>query len=153
LTLTLLENPDARKRAEIALGKAGAEKLSAQLEVEAAMMATRKALGNSTTARQLVELGLAGAGGSSLAGVSTGDFSMSNLTMGAAAGSFAKYGKGKIDERLARRVGEMLASRDPQAVKRLVSLASRYPKYLDAARAIRTGIAARTAAELNPSGP
>ena len=79
------------------------------------MDAARKMLGNSSTARQLIMAGLAGGG----LGASQGDDLWSVLKGGAegvAGGAAAKiYGSklvGMIDQRTARRVGEMLASDD-----------------------------------------
>jgi hypothetical protein len=55
------ESPAARERLQIALGPQRANELEAGLRAEGIMDTARKALqGNSTTARQLVELGLAG---------------------------------------------------------------------------------------------
>lgn len=147
-TLQILGSPDAGQRATIALGRAGAQRLQAQLEVEQAMQATRRAIGgNSTTARQLREMGLASAMGAPVAGMATGDWSPSNLTTGAVLGAGARYAKGAVDARLAGRIAQMLSSQNPRAVERLVSLASRYPVYLNGVRALRLGLAARLGEE------
>ncbi len=149
-TLGFMESPAARERAEVALGKEGATKFAAQLEIEAAMMATRKALGNSSTARQMVEMGAAGGVANS---VWTGDYSLRGFGTGAALGGAAKYGKMKIDTRLAQRVGDMLASKDPKAIQRLITLSAKYPSYRDAVKAVRMAMMAKIAAEANPNDP
>lgn len=153
-TLQIINSPDAGQRANLALGANGAQRLTAQLEVEQAMMATRRALqGNSTTARQLREMGLASAMGAPAAGVFTGDWSPANLTAGALVGAGARYAKGNVDARLASRIADMLASRDPRAVQRLVSLASRYPAYLNGVRALRLSLVGQLGAEGASAAP
>jgi hypothetical protein len=153
LTVSTFASPDARLRAEMALGRKGAKELAAQIEVEQAMRASRGALGNSSTVQQAVDLGMAGGAGSTLAGYSTGDFSWNNLAMGAGTGAALRFGQRRVDERLARRVGEMLLSKDPRTIRRLASLAARYPAYLDAVRAIRIGAAAQGANAANTPAP
>ncbi len=133
--LMIMRSDGAAERARVALGKAGAAKLEAQLMVETAMDAARKAMGNSTTARQLTQLGLASAAGSGSMAAS-GYTDPSSLTVGALVGAATRFGKGKIDERLAAQIGKLLASNEPGKITLLINAASRSPKYMETLRAI-----------------
>ena len=115
---SIFNSPAAKQRVEMAMGKTKAKELEAFLNIESVMDRLRNEVsGNSSTARQIVELGLAGGVANSVLG---GDFST-----GAMFGSAARFGKFKIDERIARKVGESLASGDPDAFRRVVKLASK----------------------------
>jgi len=57
---SIANSPAARERIAMALGPQRAKELESFLHVEGIMDRARTALGNSTTARQLVEPGLAG---------------------------------------------------------------------------------------------
>jgi hypothetical protein len=63
-TINLLRRPAQQEAAQAALGPQGSERLNQRLGTENMFNATnRELVGNSTTARQLVEAGLLGAGG------------------------------------------------------------------------------------------
>lgn len=121
-------SPAARERVEIALGKSQATQLEAALSVETAMQRLQNALGNSTTARQLVELGLAGTAGGIYGGREGG---LSGVGMGALAGIAARQalmkGNAKINEGLSKKIGEMLASGDVAQLQTLTKMATRSP--------------------------
>jgi len=128
---TIFGSPKAREHVEIAIGKERASKLEAFLRVENVMtQAGRAVTGNSTTARQLVELGLAGGAGAAGQGILTGDFSASNLGFGALLGNLARQGAIKVDARVAQRVGEMLASADPEALRKVTDQVARQPAFM-----------------------
>lgn len=105
------QSPEAREKLALALGPQGHGMVEAFMHVEQVMDRLRGALGNSTTARQLVELGLAGGAGYGLSG---GDFSAAGAS--ALAAVLARKGLGRIDERVARRVADMLVSNDPRVL-------------------------------------
>lgn len=131
----IFNSEHARNQIRLALGNDKASKLEAQLLVERAMDAFRPAIqGNSSTARQLYELGLAGAknpvtlatavGGISSygsGGVGPGDALAAGLTFA------ARKGQIKIDERVAKRVAEMLASDNPNILKAATRMVERTP--------------------------
>lgn len=128
----IAHSPAARRRLEIAVGEERTRELEAFLRHEGMMDLIRSAVqGNSTTVRQLMELGLAGGAG----GLMTG-FDPSNpvfwitaiLTrMGASRANQA------IDARLANEVAQRLVSRDPAVMRRgLQQLAQ--PEFLTALR-------------------
>jgi hypothetical protein len=130
---------DARQRLNIALGPQAAQELTAMLRVESVMDRMRGALGNSTTARQLMEAGLAG-------GVTLG-YSGDPTTAMSAAGAYAaiRYGGRmagqRIDQNVARRVAELLASDDPAVLRQGVQLVARNPGINRALRAFDDSVA------------
>jgi hypothetical protein len=130
---------DARQRLNVALGPQGAQELTAMLRVESVMDRMRGALGNSTTARQLMEAGLAG-------GATLG-YSGDPSTAATAAGAWfaIRYGGRmagqRIDQNVARRVAEMLASNDPAILRQGVQLVARNPGINRALRAFDDGVA------------
>lgn len=103
-------NENAMKKVEIAFGREGAKELHQFVKLEAAMDMMRGALGNSTTARQLVEMGL-GAGGGYMA---TGDFTGAAIGAGLAKG--ARFAGAKADENVMRKVADILLSGDRKAL-------------------------------------
>lgn len=137
-----LNNPRARERIEIALGPREARQLEVILRAENIMNQTRQAVsGNSTTARQLAELGLAGGRAGAEVGVgagawalATGDYSAGNLGAGATIAAALRYGRGRIDQKMAQRVGEMLASNDPKVIRRAAQMLASRPGMTDALR-------------------
>jgi len=142
-----LTSPAARERIEMALGPQGARRLEMQVTLETLMEKTRAAVqGGSHTAEYLANAGLAG-GGYSFA---TGDTDFSHIGAAAMTGALMKHGGKMIDTRVARRVGELLSSDDPEAIRQAVKMVSSSPKLMDAVR--RTdGAMSRFAASSAPS--
>lgn len=112
----LANSPAERQKLEIALGPQNARQLEAFIHLENVMDQPRLAMGNSTTARQLVELGLAGSAGTIN---SHGDpFSdPARFLAGALAGYGLARGAGAVNQRLASTIAQMLVSRDPAVVQ------------------------------------
>jgi hypothetical protein len=134
-------SPAARSRIEIALGPQSAHRLEAFLRVENIMDGLRRAVqGNSTTARQLTEMGLAGgavAGGEYL---KDGTISPAHAIAAALAFGGLRHGAKVIDEKVARRVGEMLASDDPRVMQRALDGAANNRTMMDAIRGAESRI-------------
>ena len=112
---TIATSDAARERLSIALGPDKAKELEAMLHVEGVMDLARNAVqGNSTTARQLAELGLAGGA----AGISSGYNYLSggdtSAILNAALVYGAAKGHGVIDARVAEQVARQLSSDDPK---------------------------------------
>lgn len=127
---SLFQSADARARLHLALGPQGTARLEAAARLENMMDLLRTALqGNSTTVRQLVELGLAG--GSGLYGFGTGDWTTSGTVI---AGLLARRGVARIDQRVAQRVAEMLASSDPQILRNAYDMVARNRGIMEAVR-------------------
>jgi hypothetical protein len=124
-------SPAARERLNMVLGRDRAQELEAMVRVEGVMDLARGAVqGNSTTARQLVELGLAGGEYYSEAGWSFDPKAVTHalLTYGLA------RGQRKIDERVVNRVAELLTSNDIGAIDRGIKLIARNPTMLNGLR-------------------
>lgn len=133
----MFASPAARERIVIALGKERARELEAVLRIEGVMDMARHALGNSTSIRQYVELGLAG--GTSAYGYATGDWRAAGLAIG---GILTRHGVGLIDRNVAKKVGQMLASSDPNVVKNGIRTIARSDAMLDALRNAMAGTGA-----------
>ena len=121
-------SPAARQRVEIAMGKEKATKLQAALEVETAMLRLQGALGNSKTAQFMVEMSMAGIGGG--AGLyQGGDVQSAGLGVmaGMAARQAMKRGNIKINEGLAKKIGEMLATGDAGQLQTVTKMAAKSP--------------------------
>lgn len=114
-------SPAAREEINVALGRDKANEVLARLHVEDVMDLARKAVqGNSTTARQLVELGLAGGVGGYEAW--NGD---PQALMKAALVYGAMRGNRVIDERVANEVAKLLTSTDVGKLAKGVKLLAR----------------------------
>ncbi|MDQ2079478.1 hypothetical protein RA307_04725 [Xanthobacteraceae bacterium Astr-EGSB] len=129
----VLNSPAARERVEIALGPDGARRLEAFARLEGMMQATKDAVaGNSKTVQRYVDAGLAGTGlGINL---QEGDFGPSNIGTMMIVGALTKSGRRAINEKVAQRVGELLTSKDPKALRDLLDMAARNPRLLDTIR-------------------
>lgn len=124
-----LRSNASKERIEMALGPAKAKELEAFLRVEDLMDRARGAFGNSTTARQLTELGIAG--GSGLYGTYTGDWKTTGTILGAL---LVKHGMGRVDIGVAQRVGEMLASPDPAVMQKGLAMVANNDRWMAALR-------------------
>src|SRR5215470_1052593 len=145
VTNQIFQSPQARKMINAVYGPRGSDQIEAFIRRENIMDAAKKALGNSTTARQLIMAGLAGGG----LGASQGDDLWSVLEGGAegvAGGAAAKiYGSklvGMIDQRTARRVGEMLATDDTSVLGAGIRSIANSQQRLQALRNLATRLAA-----------
>ena len=150
---TLAHSPAEREKLEIALGATRARELESYLRVEGIMDLARGAVqGNSTTARQLIEAGLAGGVGY---GATTGDWSPQSVFTAAFVGGLARGAVSRVNQRIdqnvARRVADMLVSDDPAMLRRGMTIVSRQPQYLDALRRADVSIA-RAASNQVPTG-
>lgn len=138
---TRLFDSDARKAlVEAALGAPKARELEAFIRVEDIMNKVRGSVtGNSTTARQLMEMGLVGGG----AGLYTGDF-QTGFTVAAlvGAGRVAANTIGKkVDERVLENIAKLLISGSKADLDHAIANAQMSPKHLAAIEAIQRGIA------------
>lgn len=123
----IYNTPNAKQRVLMALGPDKAKELETFLHVETVADRLRNAVsGNSTTARQLAEMGLAGGGGGAMLGAGAGFVgggSSQDISAGAVAGALFQRGASKIDSRVARKVGELLASNKPEDITKIVNMA------------------------------
>ena len=136
LNSIFLNNGPARQKINIALGAQRADQLEALLRAEHVVDQARKAVsGNSTTARQLAESGLAGGGAvATFEGLKEHEFNPIHVLTAALTFGAIRHGAKVIDSRVARRVGEMLASNDPAVLTKGAKIVANSPEYLDALR-------------------
>jgi hypothetical protein len=118
------------------LGKDKAKDLEYFMRRENMMDMVRKALGNSTTARQFAEMslagGLSGAAGGAGEAMMTGNMDAKTVLSAALVGG-AVAGHRAINFKVAQRVGEMLASNDPKVLSTAIKMLKTNP---DAGRAM-----------------
>jgi hypothetical protein len=126
--------PESRQKIELALGPEKARQFEAFARVETVMDKLRGAMGNSTTARQLKEMGMAGAAGAGV-GYATGDWK-AGLTTGLLVRGARAYGA-KVDETMAKTMAKFLLSDDPQQIKMAIAAASRNQKAMDTVSAMQ----------------
>ncbi|RWM91996.1 MAG: hypothetical protein EOR86_23175 [Mesorhizobium sp.] len=148
-------SPESRQKIELALGPNKARQFEAFTRVENIMDKLRGSMGNSTTARQLKELGMATAAGTG-AGYVTGDWK-TGLTTGLLVRGARAYGA-KVDESMAKGIASLLLSNDPQRIKIAIAVASRSPKGLETVSAMQRFLAstaqgAALAGSRTPSQP
>jgi len=143
----IAETPEAREKLEIALGPQRARDLELGLRVEGIMDMARQAVqGNSTTARQLAELGLAGGTGT-LGAYGAYSLDPAQMTTAAVMGA-ALAGRRNIDQRVAQRVAQLLTSNDPALVTRGFQLIANNRRLADNLRATDRRILATTSQQL-----
>lgn len=151
LNSIFINTPLARQKIEMALGPSRAKELEALLRVESVIDQARKALGNSTTARQLAESGLAGGGAvAAFEGIKEHDFNPVHIVTAAITVGAARHGAKVIDEKVARRVGELLASNDPAVLAKGLKIVAGSPVYFDALRRVTGATTRVTAHDVGP---
>lgn len=125
-------SPAAREMNELVFGPAKAKQLEAFVRVESLADQLRGAMGNSTTARQLMELGIgAGVGGMGGLGLSGGDWQ--TAFKGAAigtAGAGARIIGQRVDAKVMEEIARLLTSDNPQALQRAVYNSAMSPKWM-----------------------
>ena len=138
-----LNSPRGRQKLGLALGTNDANTIDAYMLRERIMDRARTALGNSTTARQLAELGMAGGVGTGIQGLLTGDWNPLNGP-GAIAGAAARFGHGRlmrgIDQRVSREVMQILTSQDPAVLNRVIQQSQAPQALVAALRQIESGL-------------
>jgi hypothetical protein len=152
----LANSPDKRRQLSMVFGPDRAREIEAFVHIENVMDGLRTALGNSTTARQISELKLAGIGTGLGALASGGDLTdpkawiVGALTYGGRRGFEARQ------QQMAINIARMLTSNDPQVVQRAMNVAANNPSimgmlrnassYLSGGRSAATGAAAANVA-------
>ena len=137
----IAESPAAREKLNIAIGRQRAQELEAGLRVEGIMDLARNAVqGNSTTARQLAELGLAG-GTYGMSGGGLNPFTDPAAVVNAALVYGAAKGHGKINEAVSRKVAELLTSSDPAKLVRGIQMVARNNALFSSLRSADRGLA------------
>lgn len=124
-----------------------ADRVEAMMRVERLMDLARPAVqGNSTTARQLTELGLAGGTGALSSGGNITD-PASIISAGLMYG--ALRGRGAINERVSRQVAELLASQNQARVAQGMRMIAQ-PRFLEQLRRVDGALARSTSVQAQP---
>ena len=123
-------SPAAREMNELVLGPAKSQQLEAFVRVEALADMLRGAMGNSTTARQLAEMGLGGVAG----GLYTQDWQ--GALGGALLARGARYAGERVDAKVMEEVARLLTSDNAAGLQKAVFNASQSPKWMDAVKAL-----------------
>ena len=134
----MFDNPAMQEKLVLALGRQGARELEASLHIEGVLDRARGAMGNSTTARQWAELGLAGGGLGAVYGGYNAD--PSTMAWGALAAALSG-GKMRVNQRLAQEVARMLMSRDPAVLNRGMNVITNHEGLMQNLRALGGGAA------------
>jgi hypothetical protein len=135
----IAESPVAQEKLNIALGPQKAAEMEALMRIEGLMNKTRETVNvNAThgTARQLVEMGLAG-GGVGFSAFS-GDPKHAAIGLLSAALSRGQY---KINAEVSKRVGQLLASKDPKDFQQVLKMAASNRNIMGALRSVDKQIA------------
>lgn len=148
VTKAFANNPAAREQLEVALGKDGANRLIAGLDIERTMGLIRTAVqGNSSTVQQLIASGGASSAGY---GYLTGDISPQSLLLAAVTGAGARR---YADAKVAKRVAEVLMSDDPKQIERLLTAASKQKSVLDVVRSIEERVLPLVSSQAGANAP
>lgn len=133
---SVFKNQAARESMELVLGPQKAKQIEAYVRVEDLVDRLRGSMGNSTTARQLVELGLGGGAGYAY----TGDWK--GALTGAALAKGARYVGQKADAKVMESVAKLLTTDNPQALQIAAQQAARNPAYMKAIEQLSNALAA-----------
>lgn len=146
VTKKLFGSEGAREKIRLALGPKNYREFEQFVKVETTTDMLRGAMGNSTTARQLAEIGLAVGRSGAVSGIAggagtftlTGDWKKS-LGAGIVAGVLRKYGV-RVDDRMTKQMARLLLSEDQTALQRASVMAANNPEASAAVEAIQTVI-------------
>lgn len=133
---SVFRNQAARESMELVFGPQRARQIEAYVRVEDLVDRLRGAMGNSTTARQLVELGIGGGAGYA----STGDWR--GAIGGAMLARGARFVGQRADARVMESVGRLLTQDNPGAMRAAIQQAARNPAYMQALERIGNALAA-----------
>lgn len=159
ITKAMFNSPNERKRALAVFGPAGMAKMEARMSLETIMDGARKAMGNSTTARQLIEAGLAGGVAGyetnwnpwAMAGMAAGTLGAPKIIGTTLTGAAQKL-IGKVDSKTATKVAELLTSDDPRKLQTGLTMAEKNPRVAASLKwmASHIGTAAQASSQLGP---
>jgi hypothetical protein len=136
---SMFKSQAARESMELVFGPQKAREIEAYVRVEDIADRLRGAMGNSTTARQLVELGIgAGAGGAAGYGI-TGDWQ--GAMIGAVGPKTLQYLSRKGDAKVMESIAKLLTSDNPQALRVAAQQAARQPSYMKALENLGSALA------------
>jgi hypothetical protein len=140
------KNQAFREQAELVFGPQKAKEIEAYVRVEDLADRIRGAMGNSTTARQLVELGLGGGVGGGLGYLTGGDLqsASSGAVLGAGLASAragSRYLGERADAKAMEQIAKLLVQDNPLALRSAVTRAAKNPSYMRALEQMSNGLA------------
>jgi len=128
---SIFKNQASRDSLNLVYGPQKARQLEAYVRVEDLADRLRGALGNSTTARQLMEMGIgAGIGGAAGQGL-TGDWKTGAI-LGAVGTRAGRYIGSKADTQVYESMAKLLTQNSPGALQAAVQIAAQKPTYMQA---------------------
>lgn len=137
---SMFKTQAGRESMSLVFGPQKMREIEAYVRVEDIVDRLRGSMGNSTTARQLVELGIgAGAGGAAGFGL-TGDWK--GALLGAAGPRAVKFLGQRADAKVMEQIGKLLTSDNKSALRVAVQQAARNPAYMEAIENIGNLLAA-----------
>jgi hypothetical protein len=152
ITNRVFNNPNARNEIATALGPQRANQIEARMQLENLYDTARQAVqGNSTTMRQLVELGLAGGVGL-VEGGNPANWDSSTI-MHAALMYAAARGQAHVDQRVAGEIARLAISQNPQLANLATTWTARNPRLLNGLRNLNVAPARSAAVQLQPHQP
>lgn len=131
-------NQSSREMIELVFGPAKARQLEAYVRVENLADMIRGALGNSTTARQLVELGIGGGAGFALSGDWQGALTGAALARG------GRWAGQKVDAKVMELLAKKLTSRNPADLQAAIANATMSQQWMKALDALERALEAPT---------
>lgn len=123
---SVFKNQSSRESMDLVFGPQRMKEIEAYVRIEDIVDRLRGSMGNSTTARQLMELGIGAGGGGYLTGDWTGALA------GAAAARGARYVGQRVDNKVMQQVAKLLTSDNPGSLKLAVKQAAAQPGYMKA---------------------
>lgn len=156
ITKAMFNSPNERARALAVFGPSGMETMKSRMALETIMDGARKAMGNSTTARQLIEAGLAGGISGYGSGwdpwhmaAGAGAAFAGHKALGTTISAGAQKLIGKVDARTARLVADLLTSDDPRKLQQGLRMAQKNPRIAEGLNwmANKIGVAAQSGSD------
>jgi hypothetical protein len=123
---TIFRNQASRESMEMVFGPQRMRQIEAYVRVEDLADRLRGSMGNSTTARQLVELGLGAGAGYAYTGDISGGITGALLARG------TRMVGQRADARVMENIARLLSQDNPGALRNAVQLAARNPSYMQA---------------------
>lgn len=156
ITKAMYTSDNDPKRVAAVFGPGGMDKIKARMTLETIMDGARKAMGNSTTARQLIESGLAGGAVGAVGGGYEGyqHGGIWGAFQGAGeAGAMTAVATKYVNSAIARRVAALLTSNDPAKLELGIKMASKNQKIAEGLRSIANRMALAGQTKATPRVP
>lgn len=134
---SVFRNQSARESMELVFGPQRAREVEAYVRVEDLVDRLRGTMGNSTTARQLVELGIGGGAGYAFTG---GDWK--GALTGAALARGTRFVGQRADARVMEQVARLLTQDNQGSLRLAVQQAARNPAYMGALETLGNALSA-----------